>query len=256
MLFCRRCHRYDCFLHKDKPVTPDLNKPLKNFNLNYRPCNFHCYRRNPKSSYQHRRTKIELKRSNSELSDNTICKNPPNGFHSKRPKSNMIKTEEISSTIDLKFYPNGFLFKPSLKRKLNDEISSWLPSEKSLFRVFHTIYNNNICMIADLLDKPCSQVYTFHLNEIKINEKNLYLQRQLPIASTSFSAIPSMVSSDSIDMKINGDYKKKKINGIAINTNNVDELTEDDTKICNGNDNPQSVRIFLMMGTIKLIHIK
>jgi hypothetical protein len=232
MLFCRRCHRYDCFLHKDKPVTPDLNKQLKNSNLNYRPCNFHCYRRTPKSSYQQRRTKIELKRSYSELIDTTTCKNPPNGFHSKRTKSNIIKTKKISSSIDVNCYQNGFLFKPSLKRKLNDEISSWLSSEKSLFRVFYTIYRNNICMIADLLDKPCSQVYTFYLNEIQINEKKNFLQRQL-----------STASSDSIDMKINGEHKKKKINGNAIHTNNVEELIEGDEKIFNGNDNQQSVRI-------------
>ncbi len=87
-------------------------------------------------------------------------------------------------------------------------------------------------MIADLLDKPCSQVYTFYLNDIQINEKKNFLQRQL-----------STASSDSIDMKINGEHKKKKINGNAINTNHVQELIEGDEKIFNGNDNQQSVRI-------------
>jgi hypothetical protein len=44
-------------------------------------------------------------------------------------------------------------------------------------------------------------------------------------------------------MKINGEHKKKKINGNSINTNHVQELIEGDEKIFNGNDNQQSVRI-------------
>ncbi|UJR28086.1 hypothetical protein I4U23_009342 [Adineta vaga] len=222
MLFCRRCHRYDCFLHKDKPVTPNLNQLTKNSNNNSRPCNPQCYQRNSKSSYQQRRTKLELKRSYSELFDNTISKSSTNGFHSKRPKSNMIKTEEISSTYDFNFSPNGLLFKPSLKRKFTDELSNWLASDKSLFRIFYKIFGNNICMIADLIDKPCSQVYTFYLNEIETKEKKLFLQKQL----LSIGPLLDMAPSDSIEMKINGTL--------------IGESIEDEIKMCNGNDNQQS----------------
>jgi hypothetical protein len=204
MLFCRRCHRYDCFLHKDKPVTPDLNYQLKNSNIIYHPCNSHCYRRKPITSYQKRRTKIELKRSHSELSDNQTFKNSiKNGFYSKRIKKNLINSEQFSIS---NIYQNGFILKPSLKRKLNDEISNWLSSDKSLFRIFSMIFNDNLCMIANLLDKSCSQVYTFYLNE-----KQLVLQRQL--------------STNSIDMKINED------------------LIEDEMKIFNENNNQRSVEI-------------
>ncbi len=220
MLFCRRCHRYDCFLHKDKPVTPNLNIQSKNSNIIYRPCHSHCYRRKPSTSSQQKRRKIELKRSRSELIDNKIFKTPvKNGFYSTR-----MKSEEISTTIDSHIYQNGFLLKPSLKRKFNDEISHWLSSEKSLFRVFSMIFGDNICMIANLIDKPCSQVYTFYFNE-----KKLFLQKQLLTINAS----------DSIDMKINGEYKTKKINGLIINTNDEEEM-----KMCNGNDNQQSVRIY------------
>jgi hypothetical protein len=246
MLFCRRCHRYDCFLHKDKQAVPELNIESKNSNPIFRPCSLHCYRIKPISSYSQRRTKIELKRSHSELSDNTTFKIPTNGYYSKRTKMNMIKTEQISPA-NLDFPYNGFLFKPSLKRKITEELIEWSPSDKSLFRVFYTIYGDNICMIADLLEKPCSQVYTFYSNEIQINEKDLFLQRQSSTTSTStlgsFSAITSTTSSESNDVKTNGDHKKKKINGTlkASTTNSGEESIEDETTICNGKDDQHLV---------------
>jgi hypothetical protein len=217
MLFCRRCHRYDCFLHKDKSVTPDLNYQSKNFNLIYQPCHAYCYRRESKSSYSQKRTKIKLKRSQSEFLDKKIFSTPiKNGFHSKRLKSNLIKSEQISSS-----YRNGFLIKSSYKRKLNDDLSNWLASEKSLFRIFATIFGDNICMIANLLDKSCSQVYTFYSNE-----KN------------------QLLSANILDRKINGEYKKR-INGMMIKSDNEDESMEDETKMCDGNDNQPSVSIVL-----------
>ncbi|CAF0901641.1 unnamed protein product [Adineta ricciae] len=224
MLFCRRCHRYDCFLHKDKPVTPILNKPSKMSNHIYRPCSLQCYQRNPKSCFQQRRANLELKRSYSELLDS---KPSTNGLHSKRTKSNLIKADEISSTFDFNFSRNGLLFKPSLKRKSTDELAHWSVSDKSLFRVFYKIFGDNICMIADLIDKPCSQVYTFHLNEIEINEKKLFLQKQL----SSIGPLLDMTTSDSIDVKINGVYKKK-INGDSADMHGM----ENEMNMCNGDD--------------------
>ncbi len=234
MLFCRRCHRYDCFLHKDKQAAPDLNIEPKNSNSFYRPCSRHCYRINP---INQKRTKIELKRSVSELSDQLTFKTPLNGYYPTRNKLNIIKTEPISST-NFNFSSNGFLIKPSLKRKLTDELSDWSSSDKSLFRVFYTIYGDNICMIADLLEKPCSQVYVFYTNEIEHNEKNSFLQRQSSNTSTStigsFSGITSTTSSDSSETKINGNIK-------ATTTNGGEDSIEDGITMCNGKDEPPLV---------------
>jgi hypothetical protein len=244
MLFCRRCHRYDCFLHKDKQAIPDLTIESKNSNTIYRPCSRHCYRIN--NSITSKRPKIELKRSHSELSDNLTFKTPINGYYPKRTKLHRIKTEPISLT-NFNYPSNGFLIKPSLKRKLTDELSEWSSSDKSLFRVFYTIYGDNICMIAELLDKPCSQVYVFYTKEYENNEKKSLLQRQSSTTSTStigsfsgitstigsFSGITSTTSTDSNEMKINDEYKKKKSNETlkASSTNG-----EDETIICNGKD--------------------
>jgi hypothetical protein len=221
MLFCRRCHRYDCFLHKDKPVTPDLNKPPAHSSIVYRPCNPRCYQKNAKSSYHQRRTKIELKRSYSELLDSTSCKTSPNGFHSKRTKSSIIKAEEVPPPFELNFSHNGILFKPSLKRKATDETVDWLGSDKTLFRVFYKIYGNNICMIADLLDKPCCQVYAFYRNELETNGKRLFLQRQL----ANIGPLLDMASSGPVGLKINGS---------VLDRHGAEDSIEDELNTCNG----------------------
>ena len=246
MLFCRRCHRYDCFLHKDKQATPDLKVSSTSFNPVYRPCSRQCYRNKPSVSYQQqqqqqRRTRIELKRSHSELADISLGsgKSSTNGCYSKRLKKPEATT---SSLMNLNFPSNGFLFKPTLKRKSADDSSQWSASDKSLFRVLFTIYSDNLCLIADLLEKTCSQVYTFYSSECQSSESDSYfLQRQISTNSSSstlgsFSALTT--SSDSTDMKINGDHSKTKVNGNGKHSSSQhdDESVEDEKPLCNGKD--------------------
>lgn len=249
MLFCRRCHRYDCFLHKDKQATPDLKVfSSKPFNPIYRPCSRQCYRSKPSVSYQQqhpqqRRTRIELKRSHSELSDISLGsgKCSTNGCYSKRLKKPEATT---SSLMNLNFPSNGFLFKPTLKCKSADDSSQWSASDKSLFRVLFTIYSDNLCLIADLLEKSCSQVYTLYSSECQSSESDSYfLQRQISTTSNSstlgsFSALTT--SSDSTDVKINGEHSKTKVNGNGKHSSgqNGDESLEDEKPLCNGKDEP------------------
>ena len=261
MLFCRRCHRYDCFLHKDKQATPDLKISSKSFNPVYRPCSRQCHRNKPSVSYQqqqqqqqhHRRTRVELKRSHSELSEISLSsgKSATNGCYSKRSKNQVFKPEATtsSSLMNLNFSSNGFLFKPTLKRKSPDDSSDWSASERSLFRVLFTIYSDNICLIADLLEKTCSQVYTLYLSECQSTESNSYfLQRQISSNSNSstlgsFSALTSTASSDSTDVKINGDHTKNKVNGNGKHSSSQhdEESLEDEKTLCNGKDEPHLV---------------
>ncbi|CAF3771165.1 unnamed protein product [Rotaria socialis] len=238
MLFCRRCYQYDCYIHRDKQALPDLNVEPKNISSIYRPCSRYCHHID---STLEAKAKNEFKRSHSELSDHAKSKTSTNGFHPKPSKVSLIKSEPASP---VNLLSNGFRLKPSLKRKLNDELSDWSPSDKSLFRVFHTIYGNNTCMIANLLDKSCLQAYFFSTNDIETSKKNLFLQRQYSITSTStsdsFSAISS-TSSDSNEINVNGLHKKKKLNGnckATPTTNGCDESIEDETTVCNGKYRP------------------
>lgn len=210
MLFCRRCHRYDCFLHKDKQVLPDLINRSKNSNHNYQPCSRFCYRQ---TLFNYKRTKIDFQRSYSDLSEQQIT----NGFYYKTKR---LKSEPISLSNG-----NDCHLKPSLKRKLNDDLSEWSASDKSLFRVFSLIYGDNICMIADLLDKPCSQVYTFSLNEnhAETPTSEHCLQRQCSTTSLSASeSFSAMTSTDSNESKLSVQPK-------AISTNEKDDSNSSST---------------------------
>ena len=208
MLFCRRCHRYDCFLHKDKQVQPDLVHRSKISNNNYQSCSRFCYRT---TLFNCKRTKFEFNRSQSDLSD---VHRRSNGFHYETKR---VKSEPMPMTNG-----NGHL-KASVKRKLTEELSEWSASDKSLFRVFSLIYGDNICMIADLLDKPCSQVYLLSLNEnhaeTKTNEQH-FLQRQCSTASLSTNdSFSAMTSTDSDGQpKANSTHEKDDSNSVEINS--------------------------------------
>lgn len=193
MLFCRRCHRYDCFLHKDKQVLPDLINRSKTSNNNYQPCNRFCYRQ---TLFKYKRPKIDFHRSHSDLSDFY--------YETKR-----LKSEPISISNG-----DGCHLKASLKRKLTNDLSEWSASDKSLFRVFSLIYGDNICMIADLLDKPCSQVYMFSLNENPVESTNeRFLQRQCSTTSLSTNeSFSAMTSTDSNESKLSVQPKANSTN--------------------------------------------
>ena len=219
MLFCRRCHRYDCFLHKDKQATPSLNTEPKNNSSIYHPCSPQCFRIISKEK------KMELRRSYSEIADHR----PSNGYHSKRSRFTTMRSDPINST-NFRNSSNGLTIKSSFKRQSNNDVCQWSASEKSLSRVFCTIYGDNICLIADLLDKPCSQVYALYIKEMEDHERKPSLQRENSETSIStigsFSAITSTTSSDSNGIKTNGNGQK---------------VTSEETILCNGKHEQNSV---------------
>ena len=235
MLFCRRCHRYDCFLHKDKQATPNLNIEPKMNSSNYRPCSPQCYRIASKEK------KIELRRSYSEIADHRSSRPSTNGYLTRRPKFTTMKSDPLSSS-------NGLSIKSSFKRSLTNDVGQWSANEKSLFRVFHSIYGDNICLIADLLDKPCSQVYSLYMKEIEDHEQKPTLQRQNSEASTStigsFSGITSTASSDSIGIKSN------EIGEKAMTSNGDEPMI-----VCNGKHEQHSVGLTRILSFEKIICI-
>ena len=197
MLFCRRCHRYDCFLHRDKSAIPDcqVRSRAKPSDMIFRPCGKCCFRLKPT-----RRTKIEFKRSFSEMSETNL-----NG--------SLCSTKRVKCQI----YSNEF--GTNLKKK--SAADDWSASDKSLFRVFYTIYSENLCMIADLLDKPCTQVYQFYLTEFgeTVKDVNGGFHRQI-------SANSSSTISDPNEMKVNGNGKST--------LHSEDSIEEEKLPSCNG----------------------
>lgn len=227
-LFCRRCFKYDCFLHRlatshprphgGKRKSPDLRSLTE-------PCSPFCYLHLPDakekmavaaSSLSSEKVKEENESSNegkprkirkhasvdsgneasSEDSNDSIrmnsrkvekslsscgvdfdCKTSvlvngnSNGalgsIHSKRV---MGVDGDIVRTNNKYVYTKP-LSSDSLVEKLMDttepgNLSTWLGSEASMFRVLHKVFLNNYCAIAQaILTKTCQQVYYFAQKE-------------------------------------------------------------------------------------------
>ncbi|XP_070584881.1 histone-lysine N-methyltransferase EZH1 isoform X2 [Erythrolamprus reginae] len=185
-LFCRRCFKYDCFLHPFH-ATPNVYK-RKNVEtkIETEPCGSDCFlwlegakefamMHNPRSKYAGRRrrrnpnasatastsaaasTSAEAKEGDSDRDTgndwasssseaNSRCQTPT------KPKMSPSSSQPFMSDVPL-------------------EPVEWTGAEETLFRVFHGTYFNNFCSIARLLGtKTCKQVFQFAVKESLITK--------------------------------------------------------------------------------------
>ncbi|XP_026535603.1 histone-lysine N-methyltransferase EZH1 isoform X2 [Notechis scutatus] len=185
-LFCRRCFKYDCFLHPFH-ATPNVYK-RKNVEtkIETEPCGSDCFlwlegakefamMHNPRSKYAGRRrrrtpnpsasattsaaasTSTEAKEGDSDRDTgndwasssseaNSRCQTPT------KPKMSPSSSQPFMSDVPL-------------------EPVEWTGAEETLFRVFHGTYFNNFCSIARLLGtKTCKQVFQFAVKESLITK--------------------------------------------------------------------------------------
>ncbi|KAJ8272757.1 hypothetical protein GJAV_G00093080 [Gymnothorax javanicus] len=194
-LFCRRCFKYDCFLHPFH-ATPNTYKRKNMENLvNSKPCGANCYmylmqdgmvREYPPSA-------VAMERERERERTKTPSKRPPgrrrgrmaNGTSSRpgTPTANADtkdtdsdrdgggddddKREETTSSSEA----NSRCQTP-ISLKLSSEPPEpvdWSGAEASLFRVLIGTYYDNYCAIARLIgSKTCRQVYEFRVKESSI----------------------------------------------------------------------------------------
>ncbi|XP_031552852.1 histone-lysine N-methyltransferase EZH2-like [Actinia tenebrosa] len=136
MLFCRRCYKYDCFMHGWKPL-PNLAKRKSPVDLpESSPCGTDCY--------------MHLKSTGSPV--NSPGKPEVTPRKRSRGKSKSGTQQQGGST------PVASPSKPDSQPLLDSP--EWTGAELSLFRVLRTVYFNNYCTIANLIEsKTCKEVY-------------------------------------------------------------------------------------------------
>jgi histone-lysine N-methyltransferase EZH2 len=136
-LFCRRCFKYDCFLHRlSTNPGPNLQKrKAPELEMSDEPCGDKCF--------------MHLEGVKGALTEN------------KKSKNNLDeKKRESKSENNLMNFTNAF--EP-------DEI--WTGSDQSFFRVLHRCFLNNYCAIAKgMQTKTCQQVHAFAQEELKHSE--------------------------------------------------------------------------------------
>uniref|UniRef100_A0A8C9SU02 Histone-lysine N-methyltransferase EZH2 n=1 Tax=Scleropages formosus TaxID=113540 RepID=A0A8C9SU02_SCLFO len=189
-LFCRRCFKYDCFLHPFH-ATPNTYKRKNIENLvDSKPCGIDCYMylmqamREFPAGLVSERAKTPLKRvvgRRRGRAPNTSSRptTPTVSYETKDTDSDREangdahdrddedRKEETTSSSE-----GNSRSQTPVKLKLSSEAPEnvdWSGAEASLFRVLIGTYYDNFCAIARLIgSKTCRQVYEFRVKESSI----------------------------------------------------------------------------------------
>uniref|UniRef100_A0A8D0CGQ4 [histone H3]-lysine(27) N-trimethyltransferase n=1 Tax=Scleropages formosus TaxID=113540 RepID=A0A8D0CGQ4_SCLFO len=169
-LFCRRCFKYDCFLHPFH-ATPNMYKrKSKEICMETEPCGLDCF----------------LLQVSREFADQNMLRSPRSRRRRRQPRSSSSscpgpsappgegKEGESDQDTNSSSEGNSRCQTPTKMRPVSDAgeepEGEWSGAEESLFRVLHGTYYNNFCSIARLIGtKTCRQVYDFAVKEALIH---------------------------------------------------------------------------------------
>ncbi|XP_022900645.1 histone-lysine N-methyltransferase E(z) [Onthophagus taurus] len=179
-LFCRRCFKYDCFLHRLQACHPGPNlqkrrgPDLKPFN---EPCGANCYMNldgvKEKLAKQEQDESEKVKDKNIKDGDCSKLSNPRKICKQQSVDSGNEASSEDSNDSN-KYNKDSGDGNPvstttsfSLLGLMGDnDHCEWTGSDQSLFRALHKVFLNNYCAIAQIiLTKTCQQVYHFAQKE-------------------------------------------------------------------------------------------
>ncbi|NXP04439.1 EZH1 methyltransferase, partial [Thinocorus orbignyianus] len=184
-LFCRRCFKYDCFLHPFHATPNVYKRKNRETKIEPDPCGADCFLwlegAKEFAALHNPRSKCSGRRRRRHHMVGASCSNTP--------ASTVTETREGDSDRDTgnewassSSEANSRCQTPT-KQKLSPASSQlfavetpqepveWTGAEESLFRVFHGTYFNNFCSIARLLGtKTCKQVFQFAVKESLITK--------------------------------------------------------------------------------------
>ncbi|XP_053217902.1 histone-lysine N-methyltransferase EZH1 isoform X4 [Podarcis raffonei] len=178
-LFCRRCFKYDCFLHPFHATPNVYKRKNRETKIEMEPCGPECFLwlegakefavlHNPRSKCSGRRRRRHLTLSNTSSASASTSNEAKEG-DSDRDTGNdwASSSSEANSRCQTPTKPK--LSPASSQPFVADmplEPVEWTGAEESLFRVFHGTYFNNFCSISRLLGtKTCKQVFQFAVKE-------------------------------------------------------------------------------------------
>uniref|UniRef100_A0A8C1ZFF8 [histone H3]-lysine(27) N-trimethyltransferase n=1 Tax=Cyprinus carpio TaxID=7962 RepID=A0A8C1ZFF8_CYPCA len=172
-LFCRRCFKYDCFLHPFHASPNVYKRKNKEIRMETEPCGLDCFLlqkgakefadQNMQRSQRPRRRRRQPRPSSS-------CGPTPSGS-GEEGKGGDSDHETTSSSDSNSRCPSPAKMRPGEEgAEESDSPSQWSGAEESLFRVLHGTYYNNFCSIARLIGtKTCREVYEFAVKEMLIH---------------------------------------------------------------------------------------
>ncbi|KAH9368684.1 hypothetical protein HPB48_004703 [Haemaphysalis longicornis] len=156
-LFCRRCFKYDCFLHTFRSPPSKYKRKSCDMKLDTEPCGSHCYlhlRHETSGEDSNDSTRANSKKSDSSEKDQD--KPAQMTVNSLAGKSFAGKAAHLLASLEPVVQPS--------QEELQEE---WTGAEQSLFRVLRGVFYGNYCALATLiLTKTCAQVYAFAQREL------------------------------------------------------------------------------------------
>ncbi|KAM6163917.1 histone-lysine N-methyltransferase EZH1 [Rhynchocyon petersi] len=179
-LFCRRCFKYDCFLHPFHATPNVYKRKNKEIKIEPEPCGTECFLllegakeyamlHNPRSKCSGRRRRRHHMVSASCSNTSTAAVAETKEGDSDRDTGNdwASSSSEANSRCQTPTKQKASPAPPQLcVVEAPLEPVEWTGAEESLFRVFHGTYFNNFCSIARLLGtKTCKQVFQFAVKE-------------------------------------------------------------------------------------------
>uniref|UniRef100_A0A8C8ZYJ0 Histone-lysine N-methyltransferase EZH2 n=1 Tax=Prolemur simus TaxID=1328070 RepID=A0A8C8ZYJ0_PROSS len=194
-LFCRRCFKYDCFLHPFHATPNTYKRKNTETALDNKPCGPQCYQHlegakefaaaltaeriktPPKRPGGRRRGRLpnnssrpstptinvlESKDTDSDREAGTETGGENNDKEEEEKKDETSSSSEANSRCQ-----TPIKMKPNIEPPENVE---WSGAEASMFRVLIGTYYDNFCAIARLIGtKTCRQVYEFRVKESSQN---------------------------------------------------------------------------------------
>ncbi|XP_039112757.1 histone-lysine N-methyltransferase EZH1 isoform X2 [Hyaena hyaena] len=179
-LFCRRCFKYDCFLHPFHATPNVYKRKNKEIKIEPEPCGTDCFLllegakeyamlHNPRSKCSGRRRRRHHMGSASCSNTSASAVAETKEGDSDRDTGNdwASSSSEANSRCQTPTKQKASPAPPQLCMvEAPSEPVEWTGAEESLFRVFHGTYFNNFCSIARLLGtKTCKQVFQFAVKE-------------------------------------------------------------------------------------------
>ncbi|XP_022245263.1 histone-lysine N-methyltransferase EZH2-like isoform X3 [Limulus polyphemus] len=176
-LFCRRCFKYDCFLHPTKggdfppafhPTPSQFKKKNCDMKPSTEPCGPNCYLH--LESVKEKRRQQEIKKQEEEFAERGKLRKQnsvDSGNEASSEDSNDSMKSAKAELVEKVEPEEGYGNTPVVPQNPSDLEVEWTGAEQSLFRVIWRIFYNNYCAIARMImSKSCAQVYTFAQKEL------------------------------------------------------------------------------------------
>ncbi|XP_077997143.1 histone-lysine N-methyltransferase EZH2-like [Glandiceps talaboti] len=179
-LFCRRCFKYDCFLHPYHPTPNQIKRkaPPGEVKSEGEPCGPHCYlhikqesddgsTRSSTPSEKGRNSPARgSKRRGKYGTPTTVAKIERTDTDGEGEKMDIRNIDRKEYTPSKTHHPHTTTsISPSSRRELPLP-DGWTGAEASLFRVLRTVFVGNYCAIAELIQtKSCKEVFEFAAKE-------------------------------------------------------------------------------------------